>query len=336
MTLKRNLLALVSSLFLASVAFAAPSISGPHVTMQTDGTLSDGQANIITKNAGRIQFFTNNNLCGYFDESTCALTGVTIGTVTLNNPTVSGNLTFSTAAAKIIPGATSLTIRNNADSASNIAITDAGVVTLRDDLINSTSGKGLITGIAAKPADVTAAVGNTPLFSFIPTGIDLAAYVKGSVNTQAPSFNFLKSRAVDGSADTIVAVGDKLFQFNFYGANGATYDLGGQIIASVSTTPGTTDMGTKLDFLLSPDGSATPASVLSLDQDKSALFTGTIRSSATGSVGWTPVAAADQACNTTCTSACGAGFNLTAGNITGSLLACTDATADVCLCLGAS
>jgi hypothetical protein len=60
----------------------------------------------------------------------------------------------------------------------------------------------------------------------------------------------------------------------------------------------------------------------------------TITSAITTSVGWTPVSAADQACNTTCTSACAFGLGLTAGNITGSILACTDATADVCLCLG--
>jgi hypothetical protein len=40
------------------------------------------------------------------------------------------SLTFSGAAAKIVPGATSLTIKNNADSVDNLKITDAGVVTM--------------------------------------------------------------------------------------------------------------------------------------------------------------------------------------------------------------
>jgi hypothetical protein len=44
--------------------------------------------------------------------------------------TISGNLIFSAASAKIIPGATSLLIRNNADSGSNVAITNAGAVAL--------------------------------------------------------------------------------------------------------------------------------------------------------------------------------------------------------------
>ena len=57
-----------------------------------------------------------------------------------------------------------------------------------------------------------------------------------------------------------------------------------------------------------------------------------LTSTATGSMGWTPVNAANQACNTTCTSACIVGIDV----ITTGFLACTDATADSCLCAGAS
>jgi hypothetical protein len=58
----------------------------------------------------------------------------------------------------------------------------------------------------------------------------------------------------------------------------------------------------------------------------------TFTSSATGAIGWTPVAGANTACNTTCTSACVFGTD----SVTGGILACTDATADVCLCAGSS
>lgn len=60
---------------------------------------------------------------------------------------------------------------------------------------------------------------------------------------------------------------------------------------------------------------------------------GTIVSTRTSDVGWSVVNAANQACNTTCTSACVVGID-TAG--TGGFLACTDATADSCLCAGSS
>jgi hypothetical protein len=52
----------------------------------------------------------------------------------LTNPTISGNLTFSSATAKIIPGATSLTFRNNADSAGNLIINDNGSIEARNQI----------------------------------------------------------------------------------------------------------------------------------------------------------------------------------------------------------
>jgi hypothetical protein len=44
-------------------------------------------------------------------------------------------LALSAAASKIVPGATSLSLRNNADAADNIIITDAGVATVRAGLV---------------------------------------------------------------------------------------------------------------------------------------------------------------------------------------------------------
>lgn len=66
---------------------------------------------------------------------------------------------------------------------------------------------------------------------------------------------------------------------------------------------------------------------------RASVFGGAVTSSATGALGWTPVAAANQACNTTCTSACVFGIDTAAPQ---TWLACTDATADQCLCAGAS
>ena len=61
---------------------------------------------------------------------------------------------------------------------------------------------------------------------------------------------------------------------------------------------------------------------------------GTITSSRTTDLGWAVVNAANQACNTTCTSACVVGIDT--GSTTSAFLACSDATADSCLCAGAS
>lgn len=61
-------------------------------------------------------------------------------------------------------------------------------------------------------------------------------------------------------------------------------------------------------------------------------FTSTISSTATSDIGWALVSGANTACNTTCTNACVVGQNT--ANF--ALVGCTDATADVCLCAGAS
>jgi len=58
----------------------------------------------------------------------------------------------------------------------------------------------------------------------------------------------------------------------------------------------------------------------------------TLTSSATSDLGWSVVNSANQACNTTCTSACVIGMDAGAS----AFLACSDATADSCLCAGAS
>lgn len=59
----------------------------------------------------------------------------------------------------------------------------------------------------------------------------------------------------------------------------------------------------------------------------------TFTDSNTGSMGWTVQAVANQACNTTCTSACVFGEDT---SVLGSFVSCSDATADRCLCAGSS
>lgn len=59
----------------------------------------------------------------------------------------------------------------------------------------------------------------------------------------------------------------------------------------------------------------------------------TFTSSATSDIGWSVVAGANTACNTTCTFACVSGFDSGSSNIP---VACSSALADVCLCAGAS
>lgn len=56
-------------------------------------------------------------------------------------------LTLTAATSKIVPGATSLSLRNNADSADNVLISDAGAVTIRSTLTQN--GQVQITSTSA-------------------------------------------------------------------------------------------------------------------------------------------------------------------------------------------
>lgn len=218
------------------------------------------------------------------------------------------NLYFTAASSKIVPGATSLLFRNNADNATNITISDAGLLTLRNNIsfsaasdlttttgairvkstdnqvifnannadrwristagvltqdatnggniIVSKSGTSIVSGATSINADVTA-IATPQFFSFGTLGV---AALRGTADTTGSAIALLKSRATDGTANTIIVNGDEVGTINFYGSNGATFDLAAQIAVKIDGSPGaTTDMPGRIEFLCSADGSATPA-----------------------------------------------------------------------------
>lgn len=57
-----------------------------------------------------------------------------------------GPLQFTTAASQVIPGATSISLRNNANSADNLIITDAGAATVRAGLTVTAGGATITAG----------------------------------------------------------------------------------------------------------------------------------------------------------------------------------------------
>lgn len=151
------------------------------------------------------------------------------------------------------------------------------------DTITSTAAKGFVAGETARAANVTTATTlAAPLYlSAAASGTDLVALVGSGVSASGPVTDYFKTRATSGQASTIVSSGDVLGKIRFLGADGSAYQPGAQIIATVDTTPGVTNMPGALDFQLSPSGSATPASALKLTNDKKATFGGFI----TGVVG---------------------------------------------------
>ena len=386
--LNKSLITLVSLLLLfSSFAFAE---AGGDLNLTNKASLSSRTGynlNLSTQGSSdSIDFIIAGTSKGKVTSS--GLTGLT-----LSSPTISGNLTFSTAVAKIIPGATSLSFRNNADTASNLAITDAGVVSVRSFLsfpnpntgidgssmasgnlgiysrtagaidfyngaqkiwsMTGTSGAltqdatnggdivipkfntGIIAGAASLDSDVTSGIGIPSLFSLKDTGSAFNIGVYGNTaTTVGPYIVGGKTRSASGAdANTIVVSGDELLTIRGYGADGASYQRAAQIVMKVDGTPGSADMPGSIDFQVSPDGSATPASALKISNSANIVVSQTLTSTRTTDFGWAVANAANQACNTTCVSACVVGMDTGA---LGNFVACTDATADTCLCAGAS
>src|SRR5437016_248369 len=57
-----------------------------------------------------------------------------VGAETVTSLTTSGPITFTAASSVIIPGATQIAFRNNANSTDNVIIGDAGTLAVRSDV----------------------------------------------------------------------------------------------------------------------------------------------------------------------------------------------------------
>lgn len=242
------------------------------------------------------------------------------------------NLTFANATAKIIPGATSLTFRNAANTLDNFVLADAGPFTIPRGIATP-----LLSGLTAYSADMTANFAGSNFAGFTSGSNDVnQVLIKGVDATTGALFVLAKSRATNGSADTVVQNGDVLATIEARGSDGVNFRRAAQIVFTSNGAPGASDMPGAIDFLTTPDADVNPASVLKLSQDKSALFTGTVRSSG-NDAGWAIVDQTDnQACTTGCTSACMFGIeNATGSAITG-IVSCAATTSDLCACMGAS
>lgn len=146
--------------------------------------------------------------------------------------TVGGALTLSPAASTVIPGATSFSIRNTANSADNLIITDAGVVTTR---IQSASVNSLVTGdININTATTqTLNLGGTTCLQRAGSGaLTIATNAQGIALTPANGITLVGNSAA-GTSEALTVVGTG------YGAGVASLRLNGLSTAAVSNQVGT-------------------------------------------------------------------------------------------------
>lgn len=81
-----------------------------------------------------------------YDAGTAQWINESVLKVGVADVTLSGAIIMTTAASRLIPGATSLAFRNTANSADNLLIADAGGVTLRTTLTFATAASQIIPG----------------------------------------------------------------------------------------------------------------------------------------------------------------------------------------------
>ena len=111
---------------------------------------NDAYSDLIVKS--NVNRFINNAKSTTVANAVTVTSGgltVTAGglTVTAGDLTITADqLVFGAAASTIVPGATSLSLRNNADSADNVLISNAGAVTVRAGLTVTASGLTVTAG----------------------------------------------------------------------------------------------------------------------------------------------------------------------------------------------
>ena len=94
----------------------------------------------------------------------------------------------------------------------------------------------------------------------------MAAVTRFDNNAYGPSLFLVKSRAANASSHTIVADDDNLGAINWTPDDGTNRDTyAASIAAKVDGTPGANDMPTRLEFMTTADGAASPTTRMTID-----------------------------------------------------------------------
>jgi hypothetical protein len=182
-------------------------------------------------------------------ESTQSMNGVKTwnGAATFaGGATVAGTLVLSTAVSKIRPGATSFAIRNNADAADNVLVTDAGAATIRAGLTVTAGGLAVLAGnlgVGTSPAaDRAIAVSGSgltgtsqygvvsiPTVSSGATVVGAALYAQMATTpaafTLATAYGLYVEAASKGAGSTITTTYGIYVKTQTSSANGFNYNL---------------------------------------------------------------------------------------------------------------
>lgn len=108
--------------------------------------------------------------------------------------------------------------------------------------------------------------------------------IRNAASTFGAAIQLVKNRNATVGSHTVVNSGDELGKIQFFGSDGDSYENGATITAYVDGTPGSSDMPGRIEFQVSPDGSATVATALTIFNDKK-IVTGGLSSVGASQIG---------------------------------------------------
>lgn len=266
---------------------------------------------------------------------TAPVASATRALVNLSNTALSGGSANGTYLGANPAACTGDFLNFQLANAARTTLTCAGALTLASTTSATQYTSTIVTGTAPLVVSSTTQVSNLNVSQLV-GATWIAPGTIGSTTRNTGAFTFVGLGAASNGTHPLYSLstnnanarfesptvqGLALEFFNTQGTQvnwilGVHYNASGQLELTPSTVAGGTTYST-------PALTLTPTTV---------IIPGTLTSLAAGALGWTAQNAANQACNTTCTTgACVTGIDTA---VLGNFLACTDATADTCLCAG--
>jgi hypothetical protein len=157
---------------------------------------------------------------------------------------MSGTLTMSATASKIVPGATSFSVRNNADSADNLLVTDAGAVSIRAGLT--------VTGSTATTFAVGRQGATSPAFQVDASAGSSVTGVKVTAAAAAGGVTLAAISSGTNEALTIVAKGSGQLSL---GSSAGTVSINGYLDITSSGTATLVAAISGITFTVNDNGS---------------------------------------------------------------------------------
>ena len=210
----------------------------------------DAGSALIINNEGSINIVPSNDLNDYLSISTAS------GIVTITtNATDDGDLVITAAGGEIGFGDENLSTTGTFEAAT---ITEGGIAVHNNDEMDASSELAAII-------DDETGTGNI-VFNTSPTFANTMSLYRSN-DTASVGFSIDIYRDRDGDPTSDVSSGDYLGIMDFRGYHTDGYDHAATIQAIVDNTPGNGDMPTRLEFLTSADGSATPTLRMTIDSN---------------------------------------------------------------------